>query len=198
MEPIDPVRVITNHSSGKMGYALAEAARDRGASVVLVSAAKGLPDPPLVEVAPVQTAQQMCDAVLAHVQQADVLVMAAAVADYRPAESADQKIKKNEDALNIELAKTTDILMAAQGDFIKVGFAAESQDLLDNAKSKVLSKGLDLVVANDITATDAGFGSDNNRVSLIDRDLNVEQLALLSKYEVGQRVFDRVVALLRQ
>ena len=198
MEPIDPVRVITNHSSGKMGYALAEAARDRGARVVLVSAAKGLPNPPLVEVVPVGTAQEMCDAVLAHVQQADALVMAAAVADYRPAENATQKIKKNDDELTIELAKTTDILMAAQGDFIKVGFAAESQDLLDNAKSKVLSKGLDLVVANDITATDAGFGSDNNRVSLIDRDLNVEQLGLLSKYEVGHRVFDRIVALLRR
>ncbi len=197
MEPIDPVRVITNHSSGKMGYALAEAARDRGARVVLVSAARGLPNPPLVEVVPVQTAQQMCDAVLAQVKQADALVMAAAVADYRPAESAEQKIKKDGDAMNIALSKTTDILMAAQGDFIKVGFAAETQDLLENAKSKVLGKGLDLIVANDITATDAGFGSDNNRVSIIDRELNVEQLGLMSKYEVGSRVLDRVVALLR-
>ena len=197
MEPIDPVRVITNNSSGKMGYALAEAARDRGARVVLVSAARGLPNPPLVEVVPVQTAQQMCDAVLAQVKQADALVMAAAVADYRPAESAEQKIKKDGDAMNIALSKTTDILMAAQGDFIKVGFAAETQDLLENAKSKVLGKGLDLIVANDITATDAGFGSDNNRVSIIDRELNVEQLGLMSKYEVGSRVLDRVVALLR-
>ena len=197
MEPIDPVRVITNHSSGKMGYALAEAARDRGARVVLVSAARGLPNPPLVEVVPVQTAQQMCDAVLAQVKQADALVMAAAVADYRPAESAEQKIKKDGDAMNIALSKTTDILMAAQGDFIKVGFAAETQDLLENAKSKVVGKGLDLIVANDITATDAGFGSDNNRVSIIDRELNVEQLGLMSKYEVGSRVLDRIVALLR-
>ena len=197
MEPIDPVRVITNHSSGKMGYALAEAARDRGARVVLVSAARGLPNPPLVEVVPVQTAQQMCDAVLAQVKQADALVMAAAVADYRPAESAEQKIKKDGDAMNIALSKTTDILMAAQGDFIKVGFAAETQDLLENAKSKVVGKGLDLIVANDITATDAGFGSDDNRVSIIDRELNVEQLGLMSKYEVGRHVLDRVVALLR-
>ena len=113
-EPIDPVRVITNHSSGKMGYAVAEAARDRGANVVLVSAAKGLPNPPLVEVVPVSTAQQMCDAVLARTNDADALIMAAAVADYRPMSAADQKIKKSDDDLTIPLAKTVDILATAQ------------------------------------------------------------------------------------
>ena len=197
MEPIDPVRVITNHSSGKMGYALAEAARDRGANVVLVSASKSLQDPPLVDVVPVQTAQQMCDAVLKNVKNADALIMAAAVADYRPAESAPQKIKKNGNDLNITLAKTTDILQAAQGNFVKVGFAAESQNLVENAKSKVASKGLDLIVANDITDAESGFGTDTNRVSVVDRDLNVEELPLLTKYDVSNRVLDRVLSLFR-
>ena len=197
MEPIDPVRVITNHSSGKMGYALAEAARDRGANVVLVSASKSLPNPPLVDVVPVQTAQQMCDAVLKNVKNADALIMAAAVADYRPAESAPQKIKKNGNDLNITLAKTTDILQAAQGNFVKVGFAAESQNLVENAKSKVASKGLDLIVANDITDAESGFGTDTNRVSVVDRDLNVEELPLLTKYDVSNRVLDRVLSLFR-
>ncbi len=197
-EPIDPVRVITNHSSGKMGYALAEAARDRGARVVLVSAAKGLPNPPLVDVVPVQTAQQMCDAVLSHVETADALIMAAAVADYRPAELAEQKIKKSEDELTIALAKTTDILAAAQGNFVKVGFAAESENLVPNAKVKVRSKGLDLIVANDITVENSGFGADDNLVTLIGRDLEAEELPLLSKYEVGHRVLDRVVGILNR
>ena len=196
-EPIDPVRVITNHSSGKMGYALAEAARDRGARVELVSAAKGLPNPPLVHVVPVQTAQQMCDAVLARVNNADALIMAAAVADYRPAESALQKIKKSEDQLNIPLARTTDILAAATGNFVKVGFAAESENLVPNAKVKVQSKGLDLIAANDITVEGSGFGADTNKVSLIDRSLNVEDLPLLTKYEVGNRILDRVARLFR-
>ena len=196
-EPIDPVRVITNHSSGKMGYALAEAARDRGARVELVSAAKGLPNPPLVDVVPVQTAQQMCDAVLARVNNADALIMAAAVADYRPTESALQKIKKSDDQLNIPLARTTDILAAATGNFVKVGFAAESENLVPNAKVKVQSKGLDLIAANDITAEGSGFGADTNKVSLIDRSLNVEDLPLLTKYEVGNRILDRVIGLFR-
>ncbi len=197
MEPIDPVRVITNHSSGKMGYALAEAARDRGARVVLVSAAKGLPNPPLVDMAPVQTAQQMCDAVLQQTQQADALIMAAAVADYRPISAADQKIKKANDELNIPLAKTTDILATVSGNFVKVGFSAETQDLVANAKTKVRSKNLDLIVANDVTDPDSGFGVDTNRVTLIDRDLQVEELPVLTKYEVGHRILDRVAALLR-
>ena len=198
MEPIDPVRVITNHSSGKMGYALAEAARDRGASVVLVAAPTSLPDPPLVQMVRVKTAEEMKDAVLTSVKKADALVMAAAVADYRPASSATQKIKKADDELNIALAKTDDILLTAKGDFVKVGFAAESQDLVKNAKSKVGAKGLDLIAANDITAEDSGFGTDTNKVTLIDRDLNVEELPLLTKYDVSNRILDRVVTLFRR
>lgn len=197
MEPIDPVRVITNHSSGKMGYAIAEAARDRGAKVVLVSASKGLSNPPLVDVVLVETAQQMCDEVLKNVKKADALIMAAAVSDYRPVESAPQKIKKKNEELNIPLTETTDILQTARGNFVKVGFAAESQDLLGNAKSKVAIKGLDLIVANDITEAESGFGADTNKVSLIDRYLNVEELPLLSKYDVSNRVLDRILNLFR-
>ncbi|MEE3005964.1 MAG: bifunctional phosphopantothenoylcysteine decarboxylase/phosphopantothenate--cysteine ligase CoaBC [Chloroflexota bacterium] len=196
MEPIDPVRVITNHSSGKMGYALAEAGRDRGAKVILVAAPTGLPDPALVEVVAVKTAQEMCDAILERVKGADALIMAAAVADYRPTTEADQKIKKASADLTIDLAKTTDILEAATGDFVKVGFSAETQNLVSNAKIKVGSKNLDLIVANDVTDPDSGFGIDTNKVTLIDRDLNVEELPVLTKYEVGHRILDRVSKLL--
>ena len=195
MEPIDPVRVITNHSSGKMGYAIAEAARDRGADVVLVAASTALPDPPLVNVVRVQTAQNMCDEVLRQVLKADALIMAAAVADYRPATEADQKIKKSADELTIELAKTTDILEAAKGNFVKVGFAAETQDLIRNARDKVTRKDLDLIVANDLTDPEAGFGVDTNKVTFIDGDLKVEELPVMTKYEVSQRILDRVVKL---
>jgi len=197
-EPIDPVRVITNHSSGKMGYALAEAARDRGAQVVLVAAPTSLPDPVLVRVVRVQTAQQMGEAVLQEVAQADALIMAAAVADYRPATTAPQKIKKDAEELTVPLTRTLDILETAKGNFVKVGFSAESQDLVANAKAKLRRKGLDLMVANDITDPDSGFGVDTNRVTLIDRELRVEELPLLTKYEVSQRILDRVRDLFRR
>ena len=195
-EPIDPVRVITNHSSGKMGYALAEAARDRGARAVLVTAPTGLPDPPLVDVVKVQTAEQMGQAVKAEMEHADALVMAAAVADYRPAVAAEQKIKKNDDELIIELAKTTDILNTVRGNFVRVGFAAESENLVANATDKVRRKSLDLIVANDITDADSGFGSDTNRVVLIDREMRVEELPLLTKYEVSHKILDKIRDLL--
>ncbi len=197
-EPIDPVRVITNHSSGKMGYALAEAARDRGAEVVLVAAPTSLPDPVLVRMVHVQTAQQMGEAVLREVAQADVLIMAAAVADYRPATPASQKIKKDTQELTVPLTRTLDILEAAEGSFVKVGFSAESQDLVANAKVKLRRKSLDLIVANDITDPESGFGVDTNRVTLIDRELRVEELPLLTKYEVSHRILDRVRDLLRR
>jgi phosphopantothenoylcysteine decarboxylase/phosphopantothenate--cysteine ligase len=191
------VRVITNNSSGKMGYALAEAARDRGANAILIAAPTGLSDPPLVKVIRIQTAQQMCDAVLGQLPGADALIMAAAVADYRPVTAAGQKIKKSQAELTIDLTRTTDILEAATGDFIKVGFSAESQDLVANATEKVRRKALDLIVANDITDPDSGFGRDTNRVVLIDRELRVEELPLLSKYQVSHRILDRVVSLLK-
>ena len=197
VEPIDPVRVITNHSSGKMGYALAEAARDRGADVFLVTAPTSLLNPALVNVVQVQTAKQMGEAIKGHLAEADALIMAAAVADYRPATTADQKIKKTEDDLNIPLAKTEDILKSADGNYVRVGFAAESQNLVENAKAKVTSKNLDLIVANDITSEGSGFGSDTNQVTLIDRDLQVEELPLLTKYDVSNRILDRVRDLIR-
>lgn len=196
-EPIDPVRVLTNNSSGKMGYALAEAARDRGANAILVTAPTNLPDPPLVKVMPIQTAQQMCDAVLSQLEGADALIMSAAVADYRPVAPAEQKIKKSSQELSLELTRTTDILEAAQGDFVKVGFSAETENLVANATDKVRRKSLDLIVANDITDPDSGFGRDTNRVVLIDRELRVEELPLMSKYEVSNRILDRIVTLLQ-
>ena len=196
-EPIDPVRVITNNSSGKMGYALAEAARDRGAKAILITAPTSLPDPPLVKVIQIQTAQEMYDAVLSQLEGADALIMAAAVADYRPVTVAEQKIKKSRQDLTIDLTKTTDILEASTGKFVKVGFSAESENLISNASEKVQRKSLDLIVANDITDPDSGFGRDTNRVVLIDRDLQIEELPVLSKYEVSNRILDRVQAMLR-
>jgi len=195
-EPIDPVRCVTNHSSGKMGYALAEAARNRGAYVILVSAPTALRPPAAVEVVPVVTAQQMYAATQEAVKHADALVMAAAVADYRPARPADGKIKKERATLELALERTVDILGSLEGSFIRVGFAAESSDLEHNAQAKLDSKHLDLIVANDITATDSGFGSESNRVTILERNGGVDRLPLLSKREVADRVLDRVVALL--
>lgn len=195
-EPIDPVRCVTNHSSGKMGYALAEAARDRGAYVILVSAPTALQPPTAVEVVHVGSAQQMYEATREAVRHADALVMAAAVADYRPAHPADGKIKKERATLELALERTVDILGSLEGSFIRVGFAAESSDLEHNAQAKLAGKHLDLIVANDITATDSGFGSESNRVTIMDRNGGIDRLPLLSKREVADRVLDRVVALL--
>ena len=195
-EPIDPARIVTNHSSGKMGYALAAAARDRGAKAILITAPTALPPPPLVEVIGVQTAEQMAAAARQATADADALIMAAAVADYRPATAAEQKIKKSDAAFTLELKPTIDILTTLRGDFLRVGFAAESENLRENAAAKVRRKDLDLIVANDITDADSGFGSDTNRVTLIDRAFQVEELPLLTKEEVSHRILDRVVGLL--
>lgn len=196
-EPIDPVRFVGNASSGKMGFALAEAARDRGAEVVLVTGPTALRPPYGVTVVPVRTAEEMLRAVQAHCAEADALVMAAAVADFRPGQVAPHKIKRGElPFLTLELVPTPDILAQVGAEVVKVGFAAESQDLAANAARKLEEKGLDLIVANDITAPDSGFGSDTNRVMLIDRTEAPEELPLLPKYQVAHRVLDRVVALL--
>ena len=195
-EPIDPVRVVTNRSSGKMGYAIAEAARDRGARVVLVTAPTSLADPVAVQVVKVATSLEMRDAVLKSVADADALIMAAAVADYRPLSVAPQKMKKGAETWSIELGKTPDILEESRGRFIKVGFAAESENLLESARDKVLRKSLDLIVANDITAEGSGFGTDTNKVLLVDKGGNVEDLPLMSKYGVAHRVLSRVRELL--
>ncbi|RJO62578.1 MAG: bifunctional phosphopantothenoylcysteine decarboxylase/phosphopantothenate--cysteine ligase CoaBC [Dehalococcoidia bacterium] len=192
-EPIDPVRFIGNRSSGKMGCALAEAARDRGATVTLISAAS-LPQPGGMEVVYVESAGQMLEAVQKAVKKADALVMAAAVADFKPKVMAKSKIKKAALALNLELERTPDILAEVDGNFIRVGFAAESENLVVNAKKKLADKVLDLIVANDVTAKGSGFGTDTNKVTLISRDGNEEDLPLMTKREVADKVWDWVVA----
>ena len=197
-EPIDPVRVITNRSSGKMGYAVAKAARDRGARVTLVTAPTSLPDPANVEMRHVTTVAEMRDAVLKACVGVDALIMAAAVSDYRSAQVASQKIKKNQDGegLVLHLEKNADFLLEVPEGVLRVGFAAESEDLLVNAGKKLKDKKLALIVANDITAADSGFDVDTNKVAILDRDVCVEELPLMTKYQVGHRILDRVVKLL--
>jgi phosphopantothenoylcysteine decarboxylase/phosphopantothenate--cysteine ligase len=195
-EPIDLVRFVGNRSSGKMGYAVAEAARDRGAIVTLITGPTALPTPAGVDVMQVQTASQMRDAVLKAAAAADVLIMAAAVADYRPSTVAEGKIKREADNLTLELVKTSDILAEVKGDLIKVGFAAESEDIVPRATEKLKKKQLDLIVVNDITAKDSGFDADTNRVTFINRRGETEQLPLMLKSEVAHRILDKVVALL--
>jgi phosphopantothenoylcysteine decarboxylase/phosphopantothenate--cysteine ligase len=200
-EPIDPVRFIGNHSSGKMGYALALAARDRGAKVTLVSAPTALPAPIGVQLVAVQAAEEMRQAVLAALPESDALIMAAAVADYRPAAAAAHKLKKGEAGLDLELVRTPDILAevsARRAELgrprVVVGFAAETQDLLANAQAKLKAKRLDLMVANDARQA---MGADVNQVTLLGASGSIEEMPLLPKDEVAERVMDRVVELLR-
>lgn len=202
-EPVDPVRVITNRSSGKQGYALAQEALDRGAQVVLITAPTALPVPHGAARVDVLTSEQMRDEVLAACAGADALLMAAAVADFKVAQPASQKIKRGAGAPTIRLAQNPDILSqvaelrAKTGKpQVVVGFAAESQNLIANAREKVERKGLSLIVANDISASDAGFAVDTNRVTLIDAGGGVEQLPLLTKAQVAQAVLERVERLL--
>ena len=197
-EAIDPVRVITNHSSGKMGYAVAEAARDRGADAVLVTSPTALPDPTGIRVVRVSSALSMRDALYDECDNADAVVMAAAVADWRVEDVSDQKVKKGrEDMWSIDLVKNPDLIAGLASDnLVKVGFAAESEDLIANAQSKLLSKDLHMIVANDITAEDAGFAVDDNRVIILDREGGVDRLPLMSKYDVGVEILNRVVPLL--
>ncbi len=196
-EPIDPVRVIANHSSGKMGYALAEAARDRGAQVSLVSGPTALDAPYGVRIERVTTALQMQAALQRECADAHAVIMAAAVADWRPETISDQKVKKGAaNRWQIDLVKNPDIVagIACEG-LIKVGFAAESQDLIENALAKIHSKNLHFIAVNDITAEDSGFGTDTNKVLLLDRYGNEDSLPLMTKYEVAHRILDRMAAL---
>ena len=196
-EPVDPVRFVGNRSSGKMGYAVAEAARDRGAEVVLITSAE-LAAPAGVRIAPVETAQEMLEAVEEHAASCDALIMAAAVADYRPVEAAQEKQKRGgRETWGIDLIRNPDIIATVQGErLIKVAFAAETQDLVDNAAKKLVEKNAHLIVANDVSATDAGFAVDTNRITILDRDGNQEELPLMSKYDCGVRILDRVQELL--
>jgi len=199
-EPIDPVRYIGNYSSGKMGFAVAEAARDRGATVVLVTGPSALPDPYGVATIRVRRAEEMRDAVVSEAEEADAVIMAAAVADYQPEKTAGSKIKREEtDGLTLRLVRTPDILgeLAGRRGLVKVGFAAESHDLLANARLKLERKGLDLIAANDITAEGSGFGTDTNKVTILGAGRQ-EELPLMSKYEVAWRILDRVLELFRK
>ncbi len=202
-EPLDPVRVLTNRSSGKQGYALAQAALDAGADVTLVTAPTALTPPIGARLVNVETAKQMLEAVLAESVKADALVMAAAVADFRPKKAAGNKMKKRDGIPQIQLEATEDILEAVAGQRSKkkrprvvVGFAAESRDLLKNASEKLKSKKLDFIVANDISASDAGFGAETNRVTLLFANGKKESLPLMSKAEVAEAVIAHVAALL--
>ena len=198
-EAIDPVRFVGNRSSGKMGFAVAEAARDRGAKVTLITSPTTLTDPVGVEVTHITSAVQMKEAVTKATAKCDALIMAAAVADYMPKSTARGKIKKAVagESLTLELKRTPDILSAAKGDFIRVGFAAETtENLLEHAKrDELMKKNLDLVAANDISTPGAGFDVDTNIVTLVDRKGILENLPLMSKREVADKVLDRVVKL---
>jgi phosphopantothenoylcysteine decarboxylase/phosphopantothenate--cysteine ligase len=200
-EPLDPVRVLTNKSSGKQGYALAQAALDAGGIVTLVSAQTALPPPVGVRLIPVTTAQAMLEAVLAESGGADALVMAAAVADFRPKRVAENKLKKRDGIPQVELETAPDILAAVAGlealrPRVVIGFAAESRDLLENAAAKLKSKKLDMIVANDISAPDSGFGVDTNRVTLLFSDAKEQPLPLMSKEEVAETIIARLAMFL--
>lgn len=200
-ESIDPVRVISNHSSGKQGYALAQAALDSGAEVCLITAPTALPPPVGTRVIDVNSVQNMLDAVMS--ESADVLIMAAAGADFRPTHIAKDKLKKRDGIPQIELEAAPDILKTVAGSNLEkkrfkvvVGFAAENRDLLENASEKLTSKKLDIIAANDISAKDAGFAVDNNRVTLLFASGTTETLPLMSKMEVAEKIIEHTSRLL--
>jgi len=203
-EPIDPVRVISNRSSGKQGYAIAQAALDAGADVVLISGPVSLLSPVGANIVQVTTAAEMADAVLAETEAADLLIMAAAVADYRPLQPADQKIKKDREGLQtLKLERTEDILLhvaarkeeSGVGPAFVVGFAAETENLLENARAKLEKKGLDLIAANDVSGQDTGIGADLNQVLLIWRDGQTKDLGSLPKFEIARALIKEAASL---
>ena len=195
-EPIDPIRFIGNRSSGKMGFALADAARERGARVTLIATVP----PPRPEaydlVRHVETVTDMREAVLTACRSADVLLMAAAVSDYRVARPAAHKLKKQGRKLILELVENADFLLELPDTFVKVGFAAETQDLIADARQKLVRKRLAFICANDVTAPDAGFGVDTNLITILHATGEQEALPLMSKHAVAHAILDRVVPLL--
>jgi phosphopantothenoylcysteine decarboxylase/phosphopantothenate--cysteine ligase len=194
-EPLDPVRYIGNRSSGKMGFALAEAARDCGARVILIKGATTADPPHGMEVAPVTTAAEMQEAVKAHTAQADALIMAAAVADYRPETADSRKTKRTGESLTITLTENEDILAGIPHTLVKVGFAAETDDLLKNAEIKLTRKRADMIVANDVSQPASSFGSDTNQVVILSKDRPTEALPVLPKTEVAAAILERVTEL---
>jgi phosphopantothenoylcysteine decarboxylase/phosphopantothenate--cysteine ligase len=201
-EDIDPVRFLTNRSSGKMGYALAEAAHRRGARVILVSGPTELKVPDGVDWMPVRTTAQMHDAVRSRLVESNVIVMAAAVADYKPATQHDKKIKRSESTFTLELEPNPDILAelgrTRTGKQVLIGFAAETDAVAENARGKLERKHADMIVANDVTKEGAGFDTDTNIVTLYSRDGQEIALPKLSKFEVANRIFDRVLDIQKQ
>jgi phosphopantothenoylcysteine decarboxylase/phosphopantothenate--cysteine ligase len=200
-EPLDPVRVLTNKSSGKQGYALAQAALDAGGNTILVSAQTAIPAPVGARFIPANTAQAMLEAVLAESEGADALIMAAAVADFRPKQVAENKLKKRDGIPLVELEAAPDVLaaVAAMGSLrprVVIGFAAESRDLLENAAAKLKSKKLDMIVANDISAPGSGFGVDTNHVTLLFPDAKEQPLPLMHKDEVAETIIAHLAMLL--
>ena len=197
-EPVDPVRFIGNHSTGKMGFAIAEAARDRGATVTIVAGPVALPTPYGVQRVDIRTVADMLTALQSAMAHSDAVIMAAAPADFRPAHPATQKLKKiaGDDALTLELAKNPDIIATLPGGGVRVGFAAETEHLAEYAKAKLAAKHLDFIVANDVTAAGSGFGTETNAVTIIHAGGRVEVLPLQSKYAVAHGILDRVAALL--
>ncbi|MBI4765289.1 MAG: GNAT family N-acetyltransferase [Deltaproteobacteria bacterium] len=195
-EPIDPIRFIGNRSSGKMGFALAEAAQERGATVSLITTIR----PPQPEKYPniqyVETCAEMREAVLASCKTADVLIMAAAVSDFRVVHPALNKIKKQGKKILLELVENEDFFLELPDNLIKVAFAAETENLKENAIKKLKSKKVDFICANDVTAPDAGFEVDTNRITVLHQTGKKEELPLLSKYEVAHEILDRIVPLL--
>ena len=194
--PIDPVRYITNRSTGKMGYAIAEEARDRGAEVVLVSGPTNLNPPKDVKIINIKTNEEMKNEILEYFEWADIVNKSAAVADYKPKEYSKEKIKKGEGDLNLCLTRDNDILKSL-GDMkthqVLVGFAAESNDVLKNAEKKLKNKNLDFIVANDITASDTGFGSEDNKVVILSKNDEKLELEKMSKKEVASNIFDMIL-----
>jgi phosphopantothenoylcysteine decarboxylase/phosphopantothenate--cysteine ligase len=199
VEDIDPVRFVSNRSTGKMGYRLAEAARDRGARVILVSGPTPLPPPARLELVPVRSAEEMAAAVSRRVGEATVVAMAAAVSDYRPANASPAKLKKTDGPTRLELVRTPDILRslgASKGERFLLGFAAETEAVVENARKKRAEKRLDLIVANDVSLDGAGFASERNAATLID-ELGEVEVPLLSKRELADRIWDRVAEIRR-
>jgi phosphopantothenoylcysteine decarboxylase/phosphopantothenate--cysteine ligase len=197
-EAIDPVRFLSNRSSGKMGFALARCSRRRGADVLLISGPTALPCPRRIRCIPVSSTEEMRQAVLQNMDGKSVLIMAAAVADFRPRRRAAEKMKKSQNSLLLELERTPDILAETGKDkakCLRIGFAAETQDLLENARAKLAEKKLDLIVANDVSQPGAGFGVDTNIVKLIDPSGKIEEIPLMAKEQLAGVILDRIAAM---
>ena len=195
-EFLDPTRFISNPSTGKMGYAIAQAANDIGGKVILISGPTQIAPPSCHKFIRVTSAVQMYERVMEFLDDANIVIMAAAVADYQPVEYHHQKLKKSSDKISLKLKKTPDILEKIgerKGEKYLVGFAAETENLIENAKKKLISKNLDLIVANDVYSADTGFGSDMNKVWLINRNFSVFELPKCTKTELAKIIIERVV-----